>query len=275
MPDVTTPRMDTNTFRVPTSVQDFDNSINPPYTATGPSSYPIHRSPPHLPGKTFSDAQDLFIPTQKNPSALYCKHTVPTPRLDCCRSSVTTTTRSTLRLRFLLAPRRSKPKAIFPLAAAAVAALGPRVPKRKAPTQDASPKKRQKKDIEPERAVAFGTPILDAYYGITQTELEAKAARYQQRNPGVEDFDKLWLASFSGKLTAAGEMTEDFRCYVVGCSQVNRKRDHMVVHVGSHLDQRMFKCEHCPKRYRRKNELNRHERYHDGLRPGGISSIVT
>ncbi|KAJ7368010.1 hypothetical protein DFH08DRAFT_981175 [Mycena albidolilacea] len=214
--------MDTNTFRIPTSVQDFDNSINLPYTAT--DRPPIQYIDPPAPTR------------EDNPSALYCKHTVPTPRLD------------------------------IPVSAAA-AALGPRVPKRKAPTQDASPKKRQKKGIEPERAVAFGTSILDAHYGITQAELEAKAARYQQCNPGVEDFDKLWLALFSGKLTAAGEMTEDFRCYVVGCSQVNRRRDHMVVHVGSHLDQRMFKCEHCPKRYRRKNQLNRHERDHDGLRP--------
>ncbi|KAJ7117344.1 hypothetical protein C8R43DRAFT_1077710 [Mycena crocata] len=112
-----------------------------------------------------------------------------------------------------------------------------------------------------------GTPILNAHRGIAQADLEAKARRYQQRNPGVEDLDKQWLASFSGKLSDRGEMVEDFRCYVIGCTQVNKRRDHMIVHVGSHLAQRLFKCDRCPSRFMRKNELKRHEQSHDTSRP--------
>ncbi|KAJ7774263.1 hypothetical protein DFH07DRAFT_800825 [Mycena maculata] len=62
-------------------------------------------------------------------------------------------------------------------------------------------------------------------------------------------------------------MIENFRCYVVGCTQVNKRRDHMIIHVGSHLDQRQFKCSKCPLRFLRKNELKRHERVHDNSRP--------
>ncbi|KAJ7667744.1 hypothetical protein DFH06DRAFT_1469658 [Mycena polygramma] len=138
----------------------------------------------------------------------------------------------------------------------------PRLPKRKSSTQDVSVKKK-----ESERAVDFGSPILNAHHGITQAELEAKASRYQQRNPGVEDFDKQWLASFSGKLSAMGEMVDHFRCYVDGCTQVNRRRDHMVAHIGSHLNQRQFKCDKCSSRFARNNELKRHQLSHDGSRP--------
>ncbi|KAJ6539086.1 hypothetical protein B0H19DRAFT_1177052 [Mycena capillaripes] len=140
----------------------------------------------------------------------------------------------------------------------------PRNPKRKSSTQDVSIKK--KKKDEPERIIAFGTPLLDAHRGITQAELEARASRYQQRNPG-EDFDKHWLASFSGKLSTTGEMVKEYRCYVVGCTKMNKRPDHMIVHVGSHLDLRPFKCHHCPKRFRRKNELKRHEASRDRSRP--------
>ncbi|KAJ6510066.1 hypothetical protein C8R47DRAFT_1035182 [Mycena vitilis] len=138
----------------------------------------------------------------------------------------------------------------------------PRLPKRKSSTQDVSVKKK-----EPERAVDFGSPILNAHHGITQAELEAKASRYKQRNPEAEDYDKQWLASFSGKLSAMGEMVDHFRCYVDGCTQVNRRRDHMVAHIGSHLNQRQFKCDKCSSRFARNNELKRHQLSHDGSRP--------
>ncbi|KAJ6599332.1 hypothetical protein DFH09DRAFT_1356401 [Mycena vulgaris] len=143
----------------------------------------------------------------------------------------------------------------------------PRIIKRKSSSQDGS------LTIEEERAGSIipGTPILDAHRGIDQGELEAKARRYQQRNPGAVDFDKHWLASFSGKLSDRGEMIKDFRCYVVGCTQVNKRRDHMVVHVGSHLHQRPFRCEQCPLTFLRKNELKRHEQGHDTARPFACS----
>ncbi|KAJ6516181.1 hypothetical protein C8R45DRAFT_810691 [Mycena sanguinolenta] len=238
-------------FRIPTSVQDFNRSINP-----------AHITLEHPPLSPSSSQEDDFKCTQfvhyypdgstgfplivngadasHGPLPINCDDSVPEIHLA------------------FQAPNH------LPVASSS----RPRVPKRKALTQDVSPKKKKgKKDVEPERDIVVGTPILDAHRGITQAELEAKAARYQQRNPGVEDFDKRWLASFSGKLSAAGEMIEDFRCYVVGCTQVNKRRDHMAVHIGSHLDQRQYKCELCPKRYRRKNELKRHERSHDALRP--------
>ncbi|KAJ7047630.1 hypothetical protein C8F04DRAFT_1059532 [Mycena alexandri] len=147
----------------------------------------------------------------------------------------------------------------------------PRIVKRKSSTQDVSVRKAVKKEREQTRSIAPRTPILDAHRGITQAELEAKAFRYRQRNPRDEDFDKQWLASFSGKLSAEGEMIHDFRCYVVGCKQVNKRRDHMVVHIGSHLNQRNFKCERCPSSFVRKNELNRHERSHEAARPFSCS----
>jgi hypothetical protein len=156
----------------------------------------------------------------------------------------------------------------------------PRIIKRKSSTQDVSRTVNQ----ECAHPIVPGTPILDAHRGIGQGELEVKARRYQQRNPRVEAFDKQWLASFSGKLSDKGEMIKDFRCYVVGCTQVNKRQDHMIVHVGSHLDQRPFKCDkwrvylshstttranllHSPAGFLRKNELKRHEQSHDLSRP--------
>ncbi|KAJ6627566.1 hypothetical protein B0H10DRAFT_1779652 [Mycena sp. CBHHK59/15] len=62
-------------------------------------------------------------------------------------------------------------------------------------------------------------------------------------------------------------MVKDFRCYVVGCSQVNKRRDHMIIHVGSHLNQRPFQCAHCPSRFLRKNECKRHELSHVDFKP--------
>ncbi|CAA7260214.1 unnamed protein product [Cyclocybe aegerita] len=109
----------------------------------------------------------------------------------------------------------------------------------------------------------LGTPVLDAHRGIDIEVLKAKAERYRLRNQG-RDYDKRWLISFAGKLSARGELIEEFRCYVSGCKQVNKRRDHILIHVGAHLDQRPFKCEHCPARFLRKNECKRHELSHTG-----------
>lgn len=120
--------------------------------------------------------------------------------------------------------------------------------------------------VVPDFPIDYGTPVLDAHRGIEQSELKAKAARYRERNQGVE-YDKKWLLSFAGKLTPQGLMTEEYRCYIVGCNQSNRRRDHILIHVGGHLDQRPFACTHCPARFLRKNECKRHELSHSGARP--------
>ncbi|KIJ19972.1 hypothetical protein PAXINDRAFT_107581, partial [Paxillus involutus ATCC 200175] len=59
----------------------------------------------------------------------------------------------------------------------------------------------------------------------------------------------------------------DFRCYVIGCDQRNKRRDHILVHVGAHIGQRPFACSLCPLRFLRKNECKRHEASHTGYRP--------
>ena len=91
--------------------------------------------------------------------------------------------------------------------------------------------------------VNLGTPVLDAHRGIELEELKAKAERYRLRNQG-RDYDKRWLISFAGKLSRRGELIEEFRCYITGCGQINKRRDHILIHVGAHLDQRPFKCRH-------------------------------
>ena len=91
--------------------------------------------------------------------------------------------------------------------------------------------------------VNLGTPVLDAHRGIELEELKSKAERYRLRNQG-RDYDKRWLISFAGKLSMRGELMEEFRCYISGCGQINKRRDHILIHVGAHLDQRPFKCRH-------------------------------
>lgn len=84
-------------------------------------------------------------------------------------------------------------------------------------------------------------PVLNAHLGIHLSELVDRAERHRLRFPGVE-IDKNWLLAFAGKLSKHGERLNDYRCYVTGCTQMNRRRDHILVHVGSHVDQRPFSC---------------------------------
>lgn len=85
------------------------------------------------------------------------------------------------------------------------------------------------------------SPILNAHLGVHIDELVQNADRYRMRHPDCE-IDKKWLLSYAGKLSERGELLDDYRCYVKGCTQVNRRRDHILVHVGSHVDQRPFAC---------------------------------
>jgi hypothetical protein len=124
--------------------------------------------------------------------------------------------------------------------------LGPR----EVPTNEFIPenstKMPQRKPVklpENDHMPIMGTPVLDAHHGIHLADLRAKAERYRQRNPGQE-IDKRWLNSFAGKLSDRGELLEDFRCYVIGCFQTNKRRDHILIHVGSHVNQRPFLCGH-------------------------------
>ncbi|KZP12116.1 hypothetical protein FIBSPDRAFT_961675 [Athelia psychrophila] len=110
------------------------------------------------------------------------------------------------------------------------------------------------------------TPILNAHMGIDLVDLLARASKYRMRCPGQE-IDNIWLMAFAGKLTQDGALCTEFRCYVNGCGQTNKRRDHIVVHVGSHVDQRPFKCDQCGMRFLRKNECKRHVASHSDLRP--------
>lgn len=85
------------------------------------------------------------------------------------------------------------------------------------------------------------SPILNAHLGIDLSELTEKAERYKLRNPGQE-VHRSWLSHFAGKLSERGELLNDFRCYINGCGQRNKRRDHILVHVGAHIGQRPFAC---------------------------------
>ncbi|KAG5646455.1 hypothetical protein DXG03_003505 [Asterophora parasitica] len=115
---------------------------------------------------------------------------------------------------------------------------------------------------EPLFDLNLGTPVLDAHRGIDLDELREKAMRYRKRNPG-RIYENGWLVSFAGKLSNCGELVKDFRCYIFGCNQTNKRRDHILIHVGSHLDQRPF----SPSSFFRKNECKRHELSHSGEKP--------
>ncbi|KAG1753801.1 uncharacterized protein EDB91DRAFT_1215221 [Suillus paluster] len=112
----------------------------------------------------------------------------------------------------------------------------------------------------------YPSPILNAHTGIELTELTFRAQRYRARH-SAQQIDRGWLMHFAGKLTDRGELIDEFRCYVVGCGQRNKRRDHIIVHVGAHVDQRPFGCSMCSQRFLRKNECKRHEASHTGVRP--------
>ncbi|THH27282.1 hypothetical protein EUX98_g6897 [Antrodiella citrinella] len=108
--------------------------------------------------------------------------------------------------------------------------------------------------------------VFSAHLGIDLEELRAKAAEFRLQNPG-QDIDKAWLATYAGKLSETGERLDEFRCYVKNCKQMNRRRDHILVHVGSHVEFRPFQCDFCEMKFLRKNECKRHMSSHGGLKP--------
>ncbi|KAI0353561.1 hypothetical protein OH77DRAFT_1591260 [Trametes cingulata] len=110
------------------------------------------------------------------------------------------------------------------------------------------------------------SPVLNAHTGIELDELRRRAADFRTRNPGME-LDRTFLQSFAGRLSARGELLDEYRCYVIGCGQRNKRRDHILVHVGSHVEHRPWQCQHCGMRFLRKNECKRHESSHEGRKP--------
>ena len=85
------------------------------------------------------------------------------------------------------------------------------------------------------------SPVLNAHLGIELDELISRAERFRTKYP-ERDIDRAWLSHFAGKLSDRGELLNDFRCYVIGCDQRNKRRDHILVHVGAHVGQRPFAC---------------------------------
>ncbi|GBE79645.1 hypothetical protein BKA93DRAFT_821348 [Sparassis latifolia] len=110
------------------------------------------------------------------------------------------------------------------------------------------------------------SPVLNAHQGIELEDLRRRADEYRRENPGFE-LDKTWLQVYAGRLSQRGEFIEDYRCYVIGCAQRNKRRDHILVHVGSHVEHRPFHCGICGMRFLRKNECKRHEGSHAGNKP--------
>ncbi len=86
------------------------------------------------------------------------------------------------------------------------------------------------------------SPVLNAHEGIGLDDLRSKADRFRFLNPGCE-LDKTFLQAFAGRLSDRGELISEFRCYVKGCAQRNKRRDHILVHVGSHVEHRPFQCD--------------------------------
>lgn len=86
------------------------------------------------------------------------------------------------------------------------------------------------------------SPVLNAHEGVELHDLRSRAESFRQMNPGYE-LDKAFLQAFAGRLSERGELIPEFRCYVKGCSQTNKRRDHVLVHVGSHVEHRPFRCD--------------------------------
>ncbi|OCH92886.1 hypothetical protein OBBRIDRAFT_818054 [Obba rivulosa] len=120
--------------------------------------------------------------------------------------------------------------------------------------------------LPPAKIIEPQSPILNAHQGVQLEDLRRRAEEFRQRNPGVE-LDKSWLQEFAGRLSQRGELIDEYRCYVLGCMQRNKRRDHILVHVGSHVEHRPFQCGFCGMRFLRKNECKRHESSHAGRKP--------
>ncbi len=91
--------------------------------------------------------------------------------------------------------------------------------------------------------VSPDTPVYNMHEGISEYDLQRRANRYRRRYPG-RTLDRHWLLKYAGKLNKDGKAIEDYRCYILGCAQVNKRRDHIIVHICSHVNERPFACRH-------------------------------
>jgi hypothetical protein len=91
--------------------------------------------------------------------------------------------------------------------------------------------------------VSPDTPVFNVHEGISECDLQRRANRYRRRYPG-RSLDRHWLLKYAGKLNKDGKAIEDYRCYISGCAQVNKRRDHIIVHICSHVNERPFACRH-------------------------------
>lgn len=97
--------------------------------------------------------------------------------------------------------------------------------------------------------VSPDTPVYNVHEGISEYDLQKRANRYRRRYPG-RSLDRHWLLKYAGKLNKDGKAIEDYRCYISGCTQVNKRRDHIIVHICSHANERPFACRHWLLRFR-------------------------
>jgi len=89
--------------------------------------------------------------------------------------------------------------------------------------------------------VSPDTPVFNMHEGISEYDLQRRANKYRRRYPG-RSLDRHWLLKYAGKLNKDGKAIEDYRCYISGCAQVNKRRDHIIVHICSHVNERPFAC---------------------------------
>ncbi|KAI0307251.1 hypothetical protein B0F90DRAFT_1686637 [Multifurca ochricompacta] len=114
--------------------------------------------------------------------------------------------------------------------------------------------------------VSPDTPMFNIHEGISEYDVQRRAHRYRRRYPGRK-LDRHWLLKYAGKLNKDGKAMEDYRCYISGCAQVNKRRDHIIVHICSHVNERPHTCRYCHMTFLRRNECKRHEAGHSGLKP--------
>ena len=87
------------------------------------------------------------------------------------------------------------------------------------------------------------TPVFNMHEGVSECDLQRRANRYRRRYPG-RSLDRHWLLKYAGKLNKDGKPVADYRCYISGCAQINKRRDHIIVHICSHVNERPFACRH-------------------------------
>ena len=87
------------------------------------------------------------------------------------------------------------------------------------------------------------TPMSNMHQGVSEYDLQRRVNRYRRRHPG-KSLDRDWLSKYAGKLNKDGKVIEEYRCYISGCAQLNKRRDHIIVHICSHVNERPFACRH-------------------------------